>query len=189
MSYIQKFTKLSYRKKDEGNEMKIKVIVLLLVLGAVLLSGCVGNQQPAPEKNETHTGTVTPTTTASPVETATPEVNATSAETTTPEVNNTSEVNTTSTADIKETAYLIRLNNNKASASSLDIKKGEKVAWMNLQDTPKRKFTLVSQEGLFDNKTLTYRQPFNYTFNEIGNYNFYIVGQPRMNVSVNVSAP
>lgn len=175
--------------------MKIKVIVLLLVLGAVLLSGCVGNQQPAPEKNETPTGTVTPTTTASPVETATPEVNATSAETTTPEVNNTlevnntSEVNTTSTADIKETAYLIRLNNNKASASSLDIKKGEKVAWMNLQDTPKRKFTLVSQEGLFDNKTLTYRQPFNYTFNEIGNYNFYIVGQPRMNVSVNVSAP
>lgn len=169
--------------------MKIKVIFLFLVLGAVLLSGCVGNQQPAPEKNETPTGTVTPTTTATPVETTTPEVNTTSVETTTSEVNNTSEVNTTSATDIKETAYLIRLNNNKASASSLDIKKGEKVAWMNLQENPKRKFTLVSQEGLFENKTLSYRQPFNYTFSETGNYNFYVVGQPRMNVSVNVSVP
>jgi PBP1b-binding outer membrane lipoprotein LpoB len=169
--------------------MKIKVIVLLLVLGAVLLSGCVGNQQPAPEKNETPAGTVTPTATATPVETATPEVNVTSAETTTPEVNNTSEVNATSTTGIKTTPYLIRLENYRASASSLDIKKGETVSWMNLQDNPKRKFTLVSQDGFFENKTLAYRQPFAYTFNETGNYNFTVVGQPRMSVSISVEAP
>jgi PBP1b-binding outer membrane lipoprotein LpoB len=168
--------------------MKIKVIVLLLVLGAVLFSGCVGNQQPTPEKNETPTGTVTPIVTATPAETATPEVNATSVETTTPEVNNTSEVNVTSTTGTSSKAYLIRLDNYRASASSLDLKKGETISWMNMQDNPKRKFTLVSQEGLFENKTLVYRQPFAYTFNETGNYNFYIVGQPRMNVSVSVAA-
>lgn len=169
--------------------MKIKVIVLLLVLGAVLLSGCVGNNQPSPEKNATPSGTATPKETATPVETSTPEVNATSVETTTPEVNNTSEVNSTSTTGIRESAYLIRLTNYRASVSSLEIKKGETVAWMNLQENPKRKFTLVSQEGLFENTSLVYRQPFDYTFNETGDYNFYVVGQPRMNVRVSVAAP
>ena len=169
--------------------MKIKVIVLLLVLGAVLLSGCVGNQQPSPENNTTPTETVTSTVNATPVETATSEVNATTVETMTPEVNETPEVNMTSTTSINTTPYLIRLENYRASISSLDIKKGESVAWMNLQDNPKRKFTLVSQEGLFENKSLGYRQPFAYTFNETGDYNFYVIGQPRMNVSVNVTAP
>lgn len=169
--------------------MKIKVIVLLLVLGAVLLSGCVGNQQPSPENNTTPTETVTSTVNATPVETATSEVNATTVETMTPEVNETPEVNTTSTTSINTTPYLIRLENYRASISSLDIKKGESVAWMNLQDNPKRKFTLVSQEGLFENKSLGYRQPFAYTLNETGDYNFYVIGQPRMNVSVNVTAP
>ena len=175
--------------------MKIKVIVLLLVLGAVLLSGCVGNQHPSPEKNATPTETVTSTVNATPVETATSEVNATPVETMTPEVNETpevnvtSEVNATSTTGVRETPYLIRLENYRASVSSLDIKKGESVAWMNLQDNPKRKFTLVSQEGLFENKSLGFRQPFAYTFNETGDYNFYVIGQPRMNVSVNVIAP
>ena len=169
--------------------MKIKVIVLLLVLGAVLLSGCVGNQQPSPEKNATPTETVTSTVNATPVETATSEVNATSVGNITPEVNETPEVNVTSTTGINTVPYLIRLENYRASVSSLDIKKGESVAWMNLQDNPKRKFTLVSQEGLFENKSLGFRQPFAYRFNETGDYNFYVIGQPRMNVSVNVIAP
>lgn len=174
--------------------MKIKVIVLLLVLGAVLLSGCLGNQQPSPEQNATPAETVTSTVNATPGETASPEVNATPVETitpetnVTPEANVTSEVNATSGAGTRPTPYLIRLANYRASVSSLEIKKGETVAWMNLQENPKRKFTLVSQEGLFENTSLVYRKSFDYTFDEAGNYNFYIIGQPRMNVSVSVAA-
>jgi PBP1b-binding outer membrane lipoprotein LpoB len=163
--------------------MKIKVIVLLLVLGAVLLSGCVGNEQQLPGKNATPAETVTPTEIATPVETMTPEVNAT------PEVNITPEVNATPSVGSSETSYLIRLANYRASTSSLQIKKGETVSWMNLQENPKRAFTLVSQEGLFENVNLVYRRPFAYTFNETGDYNFTVVGQPKMNVSISVAAP
>ncbi len=169
--------------------MKIKVIVLLLVLGAVLLSGCVGNQQPSPEKNTTPTETVTPIETVTPVETMTPEVNTTPAVTLTPEGNVTPAAGMISTPDLKNTPYLIRLANYKASPTSLEIKKGEIVAWMNLQENPKRSFTLVSQEGLFENANLVYKRSFTYTFNETGNYNFTVVGQPKMNVSVSVASP
>jgi PBP1b-binding outer membrane lipoprotein LpoB len=169
--------------------MKIKVIVLLLVLGAVLLSGCVGNQQPSPEKNTTPTETVTPIETVTPVETMTPEVNTTPAVTLPPEGNVTPAAGMISTPDLKNTPYLIRLANYKASPTSLEIKKGEIVAWMNLQENPKRSFTLVSQEGLFENANLVYKRSFTYTFNETGNYNFTVVGQPKMNVSVSVASP
>lgn len=181
--------------------MKIKVIVLLLVLGAVLISGCVGNQQKTPETNATPAETAASSMNATPGENLTSGENATAGNTVTPEENGTAEANTTSkenvtsgtgvvsSTGIRETPYTVRLANYRATPTSLEIKKGESVAWMNLQDNPKRKFTLVSQEGLFENKTLTYRQPFDYTFNETGNYNFTVIGQPRMSVSVSVTTP
>ena len=103
-----------------------------------------------------------------------------STETVTPEGNVTPEAGQISTPDIRETPYLIRLDNYRASPSSLEIKKGETVAWMNLQENPKRNFTLVSEEGLFENTTLVYKRSFTHTFNETGDYKFSIVGQPRM---------
>jgi plastocyanin len=187
--YSKVLQKFNHRKKDEGNKMKIKVIVLLLALGAVLLSGCVGNQQPSPEKNATPTETVTPIETATPVEIMTPEVNATPAVTSTPEGNVTPATGVIPTPGLRNTPYLIRLANFKASPSSLEIKKGETVAWMNLQENPNRSFTLVSQEGLFEKTNLVYKRSFTYTFNETGNYNFTVVGQPKMNVSVGVASP
>jgi plastocyanin len=180
--------------------MKLKIIVLLLVLSTVLLSGCLGNEQPKPEENATPNETSTPNMSATPVETVTPEGNATpgefvnpegneTGENVTPERNVTPEAGTVSTPSIKETPYLIRLANFKASTSSLEIKKGETVAWMNLQENPKRNFKLVSQEGLFEETTLVYKRAFTHTFNETGNYNFIIIGQPKMNVSVSVVSP
>jgi len=167
--------------------MKTKIIVLLLIFGAVLLSGCTGNEQPSPEDN------VTPEENVTVVET--PEENVTNVETETPEENITSEDNDTegtvgvSTPDIRETPYTVRLENNRASPSNLEVREGETVAWLNLEDNPKRVFTLVSEENLFENTNLVYRRAFAYTFNETGDYNFSIVGQPRMNVSVNVVEP
>jgi len=181
--------------------MKIKIIVLLLVLGAVLLSGCVGNEQPSPDKNVTPVETVTPKENATPAETVTPEGNTTPAESVTPEENATpaeavtQEGNVTpgvgeiSSHDIRVTPYLIRLANFKASPTSLEIKKGETVAWMNLQENPKRNLKLVSEEGLFENTNLVYKRSFTHTFNETGDYNFTVVGQPKMDVSVSVVAP
>jgi plastocyanin len=180
--------------------MKTKVIVLLLILSAVLLSGCLGNEQSNPEKNATPSETATPGEAATPSETATLNETATPVETITSEGNETpnetvtSEGNVTPTAGgvytsgVRSAPYMIRLVNYRASASSLQIKEGETVAWMNLQETPKRNFTLVSEDGLFENATLVYKHSFVHTFNETGDYNFYIVGQPRMNVSVSVSA-
>lgn len=181
--------------------MKIKIIVLLLVLGAVLLSGCVGNEKPSPDKNVTSVETVTPKENATPAETVTPEGNATSGESVTPEENATPaeavtpEGNVTpgvggiSFPYIRVTPYLIRLANFKASPTSLEIKKGETVAWMNLQENPKRNLKLVSEEGLFENTNLVYKRSFTHTFNETGDYNFTVVGQPKMNVSVSVVTP
>ena len=79
--------------------------------------------------------------------------------------------------------------NYRASPSSLEIKEGETVAWVNLQETPKRAFTLVSEDSLFENTSLVYRRSFAYTFNETGDYSFKIVGQQKMNVNVSVVEP
>lgn len=162
--------------------MKTKIIVLLLMLGAVLLSGCAGNKQP-PSPEENTTVVEKPQENVTAVETGASEENITSEE------NETAGVSEISNPDIKEAAYQIRLKDYRASASSLEINKGEKVAWINMQENPTRILTLVSEEKLFENKRLNYRRPFVYTFNETGGYNFSIIGQPRMNVSVNVVQP
>lgn len=173
--------------------MKIKIIVLLLIFGGILLSGCLEQEQPAPGKNVTPVETVPPEKNITPVETpteeATPVVTETQEENMTPEVNETAEEAGTPGPGIKTTPYLLRLENNKISSSNLEIKKGEIVAWMNVQDTPRRIYTLVSEDNLFNNTNLVYRRAFAYTFNETGDYRFSVLNQPRMNVTVNVVEP
>ena len=180
--------------------MKTKLMVLLLVLSVVLLSGCTGDEQPAPEENVTPEETVTPEEVTTPEETETPAETETSEEVETPVETETEEENVTaeeneteerpaSNTSIRTSPYTIRLDNYRASASSLDIKEGETVAWLNFQDSPRRVFTLVSEQELFDNQSLSYRRSFAYTFNETGTYNFTVVGQPRMNVTVAVTEP
>ena len=92
--------------KYVGNKMKIKIIVLLLVLGAVLFSGCVGDEQPSPEENATHEENVTPEENLTPEENVTQEENVTPAETepeeeTTPDENETAEEAETSSSEIR----------------------------------------------------------------------------------------
>ncbi|AKB79263.1 Copper binding protein, plastocyanin/azurin family [Methanosarcina horonobensis HB-1 = JCM 15518] len=180
--------------------MKTKLIVLLLVLSIVLFSGCTGNEQPSPEENATPEETVTPEDIATPEETETPVETETSEEVETPVLNETEDGNVTqenvteegpaiNTSSIRKTPYTIRLDNYRAYPSSLDIKEGETVAWINYQDSPRRVFTLVSEQELFENTNLVYRRSFAYTFNESGAYNFTIVGQPRMNVNITVIEP
>ncbi len=177
--------------------MKTKIIVLLLIFGTILLSGCMGNEQSSPKENATPEENVTPVKNTTAVET--PEENATIVENKTAEENVTitPEENATtlgtggrlevSAPKIQETPYLVRLINKRASSSSLEIKQGESVSWINMQDNPKRVFTLVSEENLFNNTSLVYKRAFTHTFNETGDYHFSVVGQPRMNVNVSVA--
>jgi len=175
--------------------MKTKIIVLLLVLGVVLFSGCTENEQPSPEENMTPGETVTPEEIATPeetetlAETETPVVTETEEEDVTPEENETEEGPVVNTSSIRKTPYTIRLDNYRAYPSSLDIKQGETVAWINYQDSPRRVFTLTSEEDLFEDQGLVYRRSFAYTFNETGAYNFTIIGQSRMNVNITVNKP
>ena len=159
----------------------MKIIVLLLVLGTVLLSGCAGNEQPSPEGNVTPEETVTPGENVTVVEQETPVENATSEE------NESEGAPEASTSGMGKTSYTVRLENYRASPPSLEIKEGEAVAWINMHDNPKRVFTLVSEENLFENTNLVYRRAFAYTFNQTGDYKFTVIGQPKMNVSVSVT--
>jgi plastocyanin len=195
-------------KEIMGNKMKmkIKIIVLLLVLSAVLFSGCAGTEQPSPEENATPEETVTPEEIETPEETETPV----ETETETPEEvetpaatepeeeitpgedeteNETEEGPVVTTPGIRESPYVIRLDNYIASPSSLNIKEGETVAWINYHDSPKRSFTLISEQDLFEDANLVYGRSFVYTFNETGDYNFTVAGQPRMSVNITVSEP
>lgn len=181
--------------------MDTKLIVLLLVLSVVLFSGCTGKEQTSREENVTPEETVTPKENVTPEETETPAETETSEEVETPTVTETEKENVTTEenetekgpvvneSSIRTTPSTIRLDKYRASASTLDIKEGEKVAWLNYQDNPRRTFTLVSEQGLFDNQNLVYKRSFVYTFNETGTYNFTVIGQPKMNVSVTVSEP
>lgn len=186
--------------QDVGNKMKTKIIVLLLIFGTILLSGCMGNEQPSSKENATPAENVTTMENTTVV--GTPEENVTTVDNKTEEnvttADNKTEENTNnmttgrlaiSSPNIQDTPYLVRLQNYKSSSSSLAIKKGEKVSWLNLHESPKRVFTLVSQENLFNNTSLVYKRSFTYTFNETGDYHFSIIGQPRMNVNVSVTEP
>jgi plastocyanin len=173
--------------------MKIKIFVLLLIFGGILISGCMENQQPTPGKNETPAATVPPveniTSVEIPTEGVTPVETETQEEGVTPELNETPGEVGTPGSGIKTTPYLLRLENNKISSSNLEIKKGEAVAWMNVQDSPRRVYTLVSEDKLFNNTNLVYKRSFVYTFNETGDYRFTVVNQQRMNVTVSVVEP
>ena len=172
--------------------MKAKIIVLLLVLSAVLLSGCVGDEQPA-EEEEIPEEEVAPEEEA-PEEEVTPEENETSEEEMAPEEEKeeapeeeeTSEGPVVISPEDGGKTYTIRIENFRASPSSLVIKEGDTVAWINFQD---RLFTLVSEEGLFENKNLVYRRSYPYTFEEAGTYNFSVLGQGRMDVTITVEEP
>ena len=184
--------------------MKTKIIVLLLIFGTILLSGCMGNEHTSPKENATPEENVTPMENTTAV--GTPKENVTIAENKTIEENKTAEGNATtpeenvttagtegklgiSSPEIQETPYMVKLKNHRASSSGLEIKKGESIAWINMEDSPKRLLTLVSEENLFENKSLSYKRDFTYTFNETGDYHFTVVGQPRMDVNVSVAEP
>lgn len=158
--------------------MKLKILVVLFLLISVLFAGCIGDEEPTSEEVEIPTEIETPEEVETPIEIETPEEVETSEEVEVPE-----EVEISEKSEPK--TYLIRLEKYLMRPSEVEIKTGDIVVWRNSQE-PRRIFTLVSEEELFENKNLEYGKPFTHVFNETGIYNFSIIGQPKMTLNVSV---
>lgn len=82
------------------------------------------------------------------------------------------------------TSHLLRLKNYLMLPSSLKINIGDTVIWRNYQDSSV--LTLSSRENLFEDQRLTYGNTLEYTFNELGSYNFSVKGYPKMQTTITV---
>ena len=84
--------------------------------------------------------------------------------------------------------YTIRMEYFLVRPEILEINKSDTVVWRNSQQNPARIFTLVSEDGLWENTNLVYGRTLIYTFNESGTYNYSVLGQEaRMSGSIVVN--
>lgn len=172
--------------------MKAKALVLLFVLSAVMLSGCTGDKTTDGGVNVTDN--ITTGVDAGDNGTSENVVNASSGET---EQNETAEEQPTVDVPVKDTTnqgprvidtgvprtYTIRLEKFLSSPNTLVVAPKDTVFWINFND-PIRAFTIVSENDLWESRSIGYRQSFSYTFNETGTYNYSILGNPRMSGTI-----
>ena len=82
--------------------------------------------------------------------------------------------------------HIIRLENyGVVKPSELNISRRDSVSWWS--DKRQGSYVLISEDGLFPDKTLSYRVPFTYAFNETGTYSFIDKDIPGMNATVRVN--
>ncbi len=86
--------------------------------------------------------------------------------------------------DYEPRSYDIRFDDFLSRPSVLEVNKSDTVFWTNFQDDPIRIFTLTSEDGLWEDVPINYRKSFNYTFTEVGTYNYSVRGWNRMNGTV-----
>lgn len=68
---------------------------------------------------------------------------------------------------------------------TLELDRGETLVWKNL-NRPKRSFTLVSEDELFEDQNMGYGRSFSYTFDEAGDYTFKLDEVPDSELTVTV---
>jgi plastocyanin len=68
------------------------------------------------------------------------------------------------------TANTITIQNTTFSPTTLNIKTGTTVTWINKDNETQN---IVSNSGIFDSGNLTTNQSYNYTFNQSGSYPFH----------------
>ncbi|MDG6243241.1 MAG: hypothetical protein QCH31_02445 [Methanolobus sp.] len=71
--------------------------------------------------------------------------------------------------------YTIYMRNFLTQPGNITINTGDTIVWFN-DNEPARIFTLVSNEGLWENKSIGKRLTFKYTFNESGTYTYKVLG-------------
>jgi plastocyanin len=68
--------------------------------------------------------------------------------------------------------------------SELTITRGDLISWWNYKR--QGSYTLVSEDGLFEDTELLYMRYLNHTFKDTGTYRFSVEGLPHMNLTVTV---
>lgn len=179
--------------------MKVKTFILLLMLSSVMLSGCTDNKTPDSGVNATDNvsnisteNVTTDTTNITSLNESEQNVNTTAEEqpaVNVPAANVSTEDTTTTTTGpyVVDTGvprtFTVRLEKFLSSPSTLVVAPKDTVYWTNFND-PKRLFVLVSEDGLWENRNIGYRESFGYTFNETGTFNYSITGFPRMSGTI-----
>ena len=143
------------------------ILVTLLLATSIFVTGCT---EPEPYIEDTPTPTATAT--------ATP----TATVTTTPEPTN---VTPTSTADPKE--ILIRITSYMfIPVGDKEINVGDTIKWRNFENS-KQPRILVSEDGIWEEEQyLRYMRSVNHTFNETGEYTFYLKGRDTKILTITV---
>lgn len=138
-------------------------ILLAVLLGSLVLLGCLGGQA-TPTPTPTATPTIEPTATPTIEPTATPTVTATA--TPTPEANE------------------VRISGYKFVPDRITVKKGSVVTWVNEDQAA---HTVTSDTGTeLDSALLQKGQSYTHTFETIGLYTYHCSPHPYMKASVEV---
>ncbi len=153
-----------------GPKKAISIIFVTTLLAiSIFAAGCT-DIKPEPYIEDTATPTATATATPNATATATPE---------------STEVTPTSTAVPQE--YLIRIMSYMfIPVGDKEINVGDTIKWRNFENS-KRPRTLVSEDGIWEeDQYLPYMRYVSHTFNETGEYTFYLKGRDTKILTITV---
>ena len=147
------------------------ILVTTLLAISIFAAGCA-DIKPEPYIEDTATPTATATATPTEIPTGTPV----------PEPTN---VTPTSTAVPQE--YLIRITSYMfIPTGDKEINVGDTIKWRNFENS-KRPRTLVSEDGIWEeDQYLPYMRYVSHTFNETGEYTFYLKGRDTKILTITV---
>ncbi|MEA1984430.1 MAG: hypothetical protein U9N13_02120 [Euryarchaeota archaeon] len=150
--------------------MKAKIIVLLVIIASLLIVGCVGDDSQDQSTDEIE-------------EDIDNESQENVSDDEVPEEEVEEEV-----PAVEPQEWPIRLYAYRTFPSyKMEINRSDTVVWQNLERENKRIFTLVSEDGLWEDKKINYMTKFNYTFEEAGTYKFTIPPWNAMNMTIIVN--
>ena len=143
------------------------VFVTTLLAISIFVAGCT---EPEPYIEDTPTPTATATATPTATATETPEP---------------TEVTPTSTAIPQE--FLIRIKSYMfIPTGDKEINVGDTIKWRNFESS-KLPRTLISEDGIWEEEQyLQYMRSVNHTFNETGEYTFYLKGRDTKILTITV---
>jgi len=145
------------------------IFVTALLAISIFVTGCT-DIKPEPYIEDTATPTATATATPNATATATPE---------------STEVTPTSTAVPQE--YLIRITSYMfIPTGDKEINVGDTIKWRNFENS-KQPRTLVNEDGIWEEEQyLPYMRYVSHTFNETGEYTFYLKGRDTKILTITV---
>jgi len=134
---------------------------------ALFGAGCAAPPSESTNVTPPANETINATPAATPAATESPMPNETTVETPSPAEN----VSETPTEN--RSVYLMSYS---LSPRNLTVYVGTSVSFVHYQSQGYPTFVLVSEEGLWENKTMTYGDVFTYTFDQPGVYHYYVRG-------------